>query len=118
MLKERAKKALEEMLNWSGNSEIDLYPYVREVVTNVFDYPRDHIRLAEKGTQGRIPDVSLVSADVSPKNKVYWIVAEVKREQKAFRSKAYRRERWDNLQHGAIVHLEEVIEAMKSFRHI
>jgi N-6 DNA Methylase len=83
------------MLNWSGNSEIDLYPYVREVVTSVFDYPRDHIRLAEKGAQGKIPDVSLVSADVSPKNKIYWIVAEVKREQKAFRSEAYRRDRWD-----------------------
>ena len=46
---ERAKKAFEEMLNWRGNSEIDLYPYIREVVTNVFEYPRDHIRIAERG---------------------------------------------------------------------
>lgn len=96
MPREKAKKALNEMLNWSGNSEIDLYPYVREVLTNIFDYPRDHIRLTEKGTQGKIPDVSLVSADVSPKNKVYWTVGEIKKERKAFRSEAYRRERWNN----------------------
>jgi hypothetical protein len=69
--KDKAKKALEEMLNWSGNSEIDLYPYIRDIFTKVFDYPRDHIRLTERGTQGKIPDVSLISADVSPKIKAY-----------------------------------------------
>jgi hypothetical protein len=63
---------------------------------NVFDYPRDHIRLAEKGTQHKIPDVSLIAADVSPKNKVYWSVAEVKKEPKAFRSQSYRHDRWNN----------------------
>lgn len=92
----KAQKAFDEMVGWNGGSEIDLYPYVREVFTNAFGYPRDHIRLTQKGTQGKIPDVSLVSADVSPRSKTYWVVGEVKKERGAFRSAAYRTERWTN----------------------
>jgi type I restriction-modification system DNA methylase subunit len=84
------------MLAWSGTSEIDLYPYIRELLTNLFGYPRDHIRLAERGSQGKIPDVSLVSADVKPKDSVYWVVGEAKRERRAFRSSEYRRKEWQD----------------------
>ena len=78
----RTKSALTEMLNWSGNSEIDLYPYIREVLTSVLAYPRDHVRLTERGSEGKIPDISLVSADVDPRAGVYWVVGEVKKEQR------------------------------------
>lgn len=67
----KAQKALTDMLGWSGTSEIDLYPYIRELFTNLFGYPKDHVRLAERGSQGKIPDVSLVSADVKPRDCVY-----------------------------------------------
>lgn len=83
------------MLGWTGNSETDLYPYVRNVFTDMFGYPKDHIRLTEKGSQGRIPDMSLTSADMSPRNNSYWVVAEVKKERGAFRSRDYRKERWE-----------------------
>ena len=42
----RSQKALDDLLGWSGTSEIDLYPYVREVFTDVFGYPKDHIARA------------------------------------------------------------------------
>ena len=83
------------MLRWSGNSEIDLCPYVRELFTNVFGYPEDHIRLIEKGSQGKVPDLSLVSADVSPRSNTYWVVGEVKKEKGVFRSCDYRKEQWE-----------------------
>jgi hypothetical protein len=92
----KAQKALEDLVRWSGPSEIDSYPYVRDVLTGVFGYPKDHVRLADKGSQGKIPDVSLVSADVKTKDGVYWVVGEVKREQGAFRSSGYRREVWED----------------------
>jgi len=92
----KAQKALTDMLAWSGTSEIDLYPYIRELLTNLFGYPRDHVRLAERGSQGKIPDVSLVSADVKPKDSVYWVVGEAKRERRAFRSSEYRRKEWQD----------------------
>jgi len=91
----KAQKALTDMLEWSGTSEIDLYPYIRELFTNLFGYPKDHVRLAERGSQGKIPDVSLVSADVKPRDCVYWVVAEAKRERRAFRSPEYRRKEWE-----------------------
>jgi len=91
----KAQKALDEMLGWSGNSEIDLYPYVRELFTNMFGYPKDHIHLIEKGSQGKVPDLSLVSADVSPSGNTYWVVGEVKKERGVFRSGDYRKEQWE-----------------------
>ena len=93
----KAQKALDEMLGWSGNSEIDLYPYVRELFTNLFGYPEDHVHLTEKGSQGKIPDLSLVSADVSPRSNTYWVVGEVKKERGVFRSRDYRKEQWEKL---------------------
>jgi type I restriction-modification system DNA methylase subunit len=92
----KAQKALEDLVRWSGPSEIDSYPYVRDVLTNVFGYPKDHVRLADKGSQGKIPDVSLVSADAKPKDGIYWVVGEVKRELGAFRSSDYRHDVWEN----------------------
>ena len=55
----KRKSALAEMLNWSSNSEIDLYPYVREVLTSLFGYSRDHIRLAERGSEGKMSHLFL-----------------------------------------------------------
>jgi len=91
----KAQKALEEMLGWSGDSEIDLYPYVRELFAKVFGYPKDHIHLVEKGNQGKVPDLALVSADVSLTSNTYWVVGEVKRERGVFRSRDYRKEQWE-----------------------
>ena len=91
----KAQKALDEMLGWSGNNEIDLYPYVRELFTNVFGYPKDHIHFIERGSQGKVPDLSLVSADVSPRSNTYWVVGEVKKERGVFRSRDYRKEQWE-----------------------
>jgi hypothetical protein len=90
-----AQKALDEMLGWSGNSEVDLYPYVRELFTNLFGYPKDHIHLIERESQGKIPDLLLVSADASPRSNTYWVVGEVKKERGAFRSGDYRKEQWE-----------------------
>lgn len=90
-----AQKALDEMLRWSGNSEIDLYPYVRELFMNMLGYPKDHIYLVERESQGKIPDLSLVSADVSPRSNTYWVVGEVKKERGVFRSRDYRKEQWE-----------------------
>jgi type I restriction-modification system DNA methylase subunit len=92
----RGQKALDDLLAWSGTSEIDLYPYVRELFVDLFGYPKDHIRLAERGTLGKIPDLSLSAADVKPKQGVFWVVAEIKKERKAFRSADYRKKEWDD----------------------
>jgi hypothetical protein len=91
----KAQEALDELLGWSGNSEIDLYPYVSELFTNMLGYPKDHIRLIEEGSQGKTPDLSLVSADVSPRSNTYWVVGEVKKERGVFRSPDYRKEQWE-----------------------
>ncbi len=91
----KAQKALDEMLGWSGNSEIDLCHYVGELFTNMFGYSKDHIHLIEKGSQGKTPDLSLVSADVSPRSNTYWVVGEVKKERGVFRSRDYRKEQWE-----------------------
>jgi hypothetical protein len=91
----KAQKALDEMLGWSGNSEIDLYPYVRELLTDLFGYPKDHIHLIEKGSQGKVPDLSLVSADASPRGNTFWVVGEVKKERGVFRSRDYRKGQWE-----------------------
>jgi type I restriction-modification system DNA methylase subunit len=91
----RGQKALDDLLGWSGTSETDLYPYVREVFTDVFGYPKDHIRLAERGTLGKIPDLSLSPADVKPKQGLFWVVGEVKKERRAFQSADYRKKEWD-----------------------
>ena len=91
----RGQKALDDLLGWSGTSEIDLYPYVREFLTDVFGYPKDHIRLAERGTLGKIPDLSLSPADVKPKQGLFWVVGEIKKERRAFQSADYRRKEWD-----------------------
>jgi hypothetical protein len=90
-----AQKALDEMLGWSGNSEIDLYPYVRELFTDLFGYSEDHVHLIERESQGKIPDLLLVSADVSPRSNTYWVVGEVEKERGAFRSGDYRKEQWE-----------------------
>ena len=91
----KAQKTLDEILRWSGNSEIDLYPYVSELFANMFGYPKDHIRLIEKGSQGKVPDLSLVSADANPGSNTYWVVGEVKKERGVFRSRDYRKEQWE-----------------------
>lgn len=92
----RGQRVLDDLLGWSGTSEIDLYPYVREVFTDVFGYPKDHIRLAERGTLGKIPDLSLSPADVKPKQGLFWVVGEIKKERKAFRSADYRKKEWND----------------------
>jgi hypothetical protein len=89
------EKARAQMLGWSGNSEIDLYPYARELFTNLLGYPEDHVHLAEKGSQGKLPDLSLVSADASPRSNTYWVVGEVEKERGIFRSSDYRKEQWE-----------------------
>jgi len=90
----KADKVLQELLRWSGPSETDLYPYIRDFFVSVLGYPKDHIRLAAKETQGKIPDVSVVSADVKPKDGIYWLVGEVKDDRGLFRSSKNRAKVW------------------------
>ena len=92
----KADKALHELVEWRGTSEIDFYPYVKDFFSNVLGYPKKKVRLTEKTSQGKIPDVSLVSADSDPKKNLFWVVCEVKKEPNAFLSKKYVQERWEN----------------------
>ncbi len=89
-------EALHDMIHWDGYSEIDLYPYVWEFFRHLLGYPKAHVRLTEKGSQGKIPDISLTSVDSKPRDRVYWMVGEVKKEPKVFRSADYHRDRWEN----------------------
>ena len=91
----KAKEALYDMIQWDGTSEIDLYPYVRDVFIHLLGYPKAHVRLTDKGSLGKIPDISLTSADSNPRDRVYWMVGEVKKESKVFWSADYRRNRWE-----------------------
>jgi len=92
----RAQKALNDMLAWSGTDEPDLYPYVRDVFTDMLGYPKDHVRVSTKGEQGKIPDIVATSVEAKPKDEIYWLVGEVKKERGAFRSAQYRREVWED----------------------
>ncbi len=89
----RANRALRSLTSWSGSSEQDLYFYVKEFFRYVLGYPEDHIIICEPGRTG-IPDISLCSKDVKPKDGIYWVVGEVKKTAGVFRDRAYREERW------------------------
>jgi type I restriction-modification system DNA methylase subunit len=86
-------RTLKSLVEWSGNSETDLYPYVRDFFVDVLGYPKDHVRLNVKGQRG-IPDVSLVAADVKPKSGIFWAVGEVKKIPGVFRASHYRQLEW------------------------
>ncbi|MGH9919649.1 MAG: N-6 DNA methylase, partial [Nitrososphaerales archaeon] len=89
----KAQEAISDLVAQTAGSESNLYPFVRDVFVDAFGYPKDHVRVNEKEKKG-IPDVSLIPADASLKSAVFWVVCEVKKERGAFRSKAYRQDRW------------------------
>ena len=90
----KAEVALRDLVSWSDRSETDFYYYVKEFFRQVLGYPKENIFLTESGRGGGIPDVSLSAKDVRPKDKVFWIVGEVKRKPGLFRDPSVRRERW------------------------
>jgi type I restriction-modification system DNA methylase subunit len=91
----KADVALLDLVSWSDRSEVDFYYYVKEFFRHVLGYPKENILLTETGSSGGIPDVSLVAKDVRPKDKVFWIVGEVKRKPGLFRDQKVRRNRWE-----------------------
>jgi type I restriction-modification system DNA methylase subunit len=89
-----AKRALHELVHWTPHSEQDLYFYVKEFFVHVLGYPRDRVIICEPGKKGT-PDISLVSADAKPRDRIYWAVGEVKQKPGLFRDRATREERWN-----------------------
>ena len=88
-----ANRALRELVSWTPHSEQDLYYYMKEFFVHVLGYPRDHVILGEPGKRGT-PDVSLCSVDAKPKDRIYWVVGEVKPKSGLFRDANVRKERW------------------------
>lgn len=86
---------MSELASWNNRAEQDVYYYVKELFVKVFGYPKDRVRMGERGSAG-VPDMSLMSQDSNPKRPTFWIVAEVKPEPGRFRKEAQRKERWAN----------------------
>lgn len=89
-----ADRALRELVSWTPHSEQDLYYYIKEFFVHILGYPRNRVIIGEPGKRGT-PDVSLCSLDAKPKDKVYWVVSEVKRKSGTFRDVGVRSERWE-----------------------
>lgn len=89
-----ANRALQELIHWAPHSEQDLYFYIKEFFVHVLGYPRKCVIICEPGKKGT-PDMSLCSVDMKPKNKVYWVVGEVKQKPGLFRDAEIRKEHWD-----------------------
>src|SRR5271157_2640713 len=90
----KAETSLKELVSWSERSETDLYYYVKEFVRHVLGYPKENVFLTESGPSGGIPDIALSAKDVRPKDKVFWVVGEVKKKPGTFRDEKFRRDRW------------------------
>ncbi|MEE9506911.1 MAG: N-6 DNA methylase [Thermoplasmata archaeon] len=86
---------MSRLRNWDGESEPDLYPYVKDVFCNVFGYPRRKARIERPGESGR-PDISLCPSDADPNEGVFWIVGEVKPEKGRFMKEDERHEVWED----------------------
>ncbi len=89
----KADQALKEFISWNGTDEIDFYPYARDFFVNVLGYRKDWVRIGKRGQSGT-PDISLSSMDSKPKDNVFWVVGEVKKEKGLFRDPDARRECW------------------------
>lgn len=85
----KGQKALDALIHWSSGSEPDSYPYFKDVFCQVLGYPKDRIKLNDRGLHG-IPDMTFFSQDAVP-----WVVCEVKPEPGRFRSKKECDEIWD-----------------------
>jgi hypothetical protein len=90
-----AQRSLNRLREWSGDSEMDLYPYVKDFFCHVLGYPAQKVRLGQPGEEG-FPDVSLCSQDLDPKEGVFWLVAEVKAEKGRFLNEEERNEVWSD----------------------
>ncbi|MDG7006665.1 MAG: N-6 DNA methylase [Nitrososphaerota archaeon] len=85
----KAQKALEALVQWSRGSEPDSYSYFKDVFCQVLGYPKERIKINDRGFHG-IPDITFYSQDAVP-----WVVCEVKPEPGRFRSRKECDETWD-----------------------
>jgi len=91
----RSDEALRDLVNWRGSDELDTYPYVRDFFVYLLGYRKDWVRIGKHGEVG-IPDISLCSKDAKPRDGVFWVVGEIKKEPGLFRDRKERRKCWDN----------------------
>jgi len=87
----KAQAALERLREWSGESEPDLYFYIKEFFIEVLGYPRESVKINTVQKKG-VPDVTVISKDSTSKLQIAWISAEVKRERGIFRDSRARKE--------------------------
>lgn len=87
----KADAALDRLRKWAGDSEPDLYPYLKEFFVEVLGYPRESVRINSAQKKG-IPDISLISKDSVGKLQFPWVVCEVKREREIFADPPARKE--------------------------
>jgi len=74
MASRKVKEAvLSDFINWSGGSEIDLYPYVKSFFTKILGYPSKKVKLCER-MGSNVPDIVLSAKDSDQE----WLVGEIK----------------------------------------
>jgi hypothetical protein len=86
-------------VTWSGPSETDLYPYIKDFFVHVLRYPKEKIKL-DTTENNKIPDLQLVAKETNPSFGAYWVVAEIKPNAGLFRNPSKRNKVWqEQLQH-------------------
>lgn len=91
----KADAALDRLRKWAGDSEPDLYPYLKDFFVEVLGYPRESVRINSAQKKG-IPDITLISKDSIGKLQFPWVVCEVKREREIFADLNARKEVLDS----------------------
>jgi hypothetical protein len=87
----KADAALDRLHKWAGDSEPDLYSYLKDFFVEVLGYPRESVKINSAQKKG-IPDITLISKDSVGKLQFPWVVCEVKRERETFADPASRKE--------------------------
>jgi type I restriction-modification system DNA methylase subunit len=90
----KRQKILQDLVRWEGNEEIDLYPYFRDFFVAVLGYPKNKVRINERGEGGK-PDISLLPGDATSDAGISWVVGEIKKERGFFRSDENVRSVWE-----------------------
>lgn len=88
-----AQRALDDLVNWEGGNEPDLYPYFKDFLCNTLSYPKNKVKINETEARG-FPDLSFYAEDSLPESSA-WVVCEVKPERGFFRDENRRTEVWN-----------------------
>jgi len=78
------KKALSDLIGWSGGGERDSYSYFKTFFTAGLGYPTQRVKTDTTGQSG-IPDIALIPKDTTEPPHA-WVVGEVKPEKGRFTS--------------------------------